>query len=631
MNSSIRFVRATSPGSSLLLVSVFAITPSLFAQEADPIEEVITVSSRLDVPLREVGTAVSVITSEDIELRGYSALADVLRTEPGIAVTNTGGTGKPTALRIRGEEGYRTLVMIDGVEMSDPTGTQVGPSFAHLLTTSDIERVEILRGSQGFIYGADAGGVVNILTRTGEGDFGGQASAEFGEFSTTQLNANISGGSESGDYFVSVSDIDSDGYNSRESDTVLIDNDGYENTTFHTKLGWVPTDDLRLQLVVRDIDALNKFDGCGFPTIHDCSGTNEQTTSKLSADYAAGAFTHYFSAANTDVDRANFAAGIPSFSTEGGIQRLEYTGSYEPNDVSTFVYGLDLETEDIISSGGDDLERDQNGYYFEYQGRLSDHFFITAGARFDDNDDFGEHTSVRTTAAYLQDLSSGATLKYRASYGTGFRAPSLSEIAYNNGAFALPPASDVTLSEESSGGYDIGFEYLGANGLYFEATYFDQEIEDEIFFDLSGFSGYLQSLGMSHSTGVELATEIPINAQWGLLGNLTYNDTENTEGQQRIRRPEQVANIGLRFSSTNERFKLLANYRLSRDSVDEIFGVGRVPLDDYEVLDISATFAINDTLEAYGRLENVTDEDYQEVTGFNTPGSSAYAGLRVAF
>jgi vitamin B12 transporter len=629
MSSNICFARATVLGTSLLIG--FAVPRALIAQEADSIEEVIVVSSRIEVPLREVGTAVSIITSEDIELRGYSALADVLRTQPGIAVTNSGGSGKPTALRIRGEEGYRTLVMIDGVEMSDPTGTQVGPSFAHLLTTSDIERVEILRGSQGFIYGADAGGVINILTRTGEGDFGGQASAEFGEFSTTQLNANISGGSESGDYFVSISDIDSDSYNSRESDTVLIDNDGYENTTFHTKLGWLPTDDLRLQLVVRDIDALNKFDGCGFPTIHDCSGTTEQTTSKLSADYGAGAFTHYFSAANTDVDRANFAAGIPSFSTEGGIQRLEYTGSYSANDVSTFVYGVDLETEDIITSGGDDLERDQNGYYFEYQGRLSDHFFITAGARYDDNDDFGEHTSVRTTAAYLQDLSSGATLKYRASYGTGFRAPSLSEIAYNNGAFAFPPASDVTLSEETSGGYDIGFEYLGANGLYFEATYFDQEIEDEIFFDLSGFSGYLQSLGTSHSTGIELATEIQINAQWGLLGNLTYNDTENTEGQQRIRRPEQVANIGLRFSSTNERFKLLANYRLSRDSVDELFLIGRVPLDDYEIIDISATFAINDNLEAYGRLENVTDEDYQEVTGFNTPGSSAYAGLRVTF
>jgi len=628
MSNNNRFMVLTRVG-PLALAATVLVHGTAAAQ--DNIEEVIVTSSRIETPLREVGTAISIISSEEIEIRGYSSIADVLRTQPGIGVSNTGGTGKTTALRIRGEEGYRTLVMIDGVDVSDPTGTQVGPNFSHLMTTSDLQRVEILRGSQGFIYGADAGGVVNILTRTGEGDVGGQLGIEYGEFDTQQLEANLSGGSESADFFISVSDIDSDGFNSRIGDSVLMDDDGYENTTVHTKLGWTPSENLRLQLVARDIDASTQFDRCSFPTIHDCVSDNEQTTYRVSADYGSGNLSHFFAFGNTDITRRNFGAGVESFSTEGDLNRLEYTGSYDLSESSVLVYGLDFEEEDIVSNSGDNMERDQKGYYFEYQGKFNDSFFLTAGARYDDNEDFGEHTSVRTTFAYLSDTASGATIKYRASVGTGFRAPSLSEIAYNNGPFAFPPAAGLFLTEESSSGFDFGIEYTSANDLYLEATYFDQEIEDEIFFDLSGFSGYLQSLGTSDSRGIELAARYPFNAQWELLGNVTYNDTEDTDGMQRIRRPEKLANIGIRFTSPSENIRLLANYRLSADSIDELFGVGRLPLDDYEVLDISASFAVNDNVEVYGRLENVTDEDYQEVTGFFTAGFSGALGVRLRF
>lgn len=617
------------------LVLAWACSSALLAQENTAeqglYEEIIVTSSRIAVPLRRVGTAVSVVTAEDIEVRGYAGVADVLRTQPGIAVTNTGGPGKQTALRIRGEEGYRTLVMIDGVEVSDPTATQVGPNFEHLLTTSDIERVEILRGAQGFIYGADAGGVVNIMTQTGASELAGQVGLEAGEFGTRQLKANLSGGSDRGDFFFSVTDAESDGFNTQVMDTVLADDDGYENTTLHTKLGWNPTDDLRLQLVARDIDAESEFDRCGFPTVHDCVGLTDQTTARLSAEYDVGQLTHFFAYGLTDIERENFTSGSSAFATEGTTSRVEYTGSYQLNPSSTFVYGLDFEEEDIITSGGDDLVRDQKGYYLEYQGQFNDSFFVTVGARYDDNDDFGEHTSARASIAYLQELQGGASLKYRASYGTGFRAPSLFEVSYNSGPFAFAPAAGLALKEESSSGFDVGIEYLSGNGFYFEATYFDQEIEDEIFFDLSTFSGYLQSLGVGESTGVELAFEYPIGDQWELLGNATYNETETTGGLQRIRRPEKLANLGLRFSPFSERLSLIANYRLSRDSMDEIFGLGRVPLDDYEVLDVSASFNINDSLQVYGRIENMTNEDYQEVTGFFTGGSAAYGGVRFRF
>ena len=225
--------------------------------------------------------------------------------------------------------------------------------------------------------------------------------------------------------------------------------------------------------------------------MNDCSSTTDQTTYRLSADYDSGEFTNTVRVSDVDIARDNLSEGVSAFKTEGETGRFEYTGSYRPFDTLTLVYGVDLEKQKLIGSP-DSFDRRQNGYYFEYDGAFSKRFFLTAGARYDDNDDFGQHTSSRVTGAYLQDLGGGRSLKYRASYGTGFRPPSLYEIAYNAGPFAFPPAAGLHLSEETSRGYDLGVEYDTKLGLHVEVTYFDQDIHNEIYFDSVGFSGYLQ-------------------------------------------------------------------------------------------------------------------------------------------
>jgi len=601
------------------------------AQEADrsALDEIIVTSSRVPMPVREIGTAMSVIPADEIELRGYHSMAEILRTQPGIGVSNAGGQGKVTTVRIRGEEGYRTLVLIDGIEVSDPTGTQVGPDFSQIATTSDLERVEILRGPQGFMYGADAGGVVNIITRAGEADPSARASLEIGAFSTQKLDIDVHGGSDAGDFFIAVSDVGSDGFNSRADDTELMDDDGYDNTTIHTKLGWNVRDDLRLQLVARGIESRTEFDSCGYPTTHNCIADTRQSTLRLSANYDAGDFTHSFAYSGADIERDNLADGISSFATSGKLARLEYTGSFSPTELATLVYGFDLRAEDVLASDGNDLSRGQNAIYFEAQGRFGERVFATAGVRRDDNDDFGVHDSVRVTAAYQQTFDEGATIKYRAGFGTGFRAPSLSEIAYNGGPFAFPPASDVVLKEESSRGYDIGVLLARENGLRLEATYFSQEIEDEIFFDLSGFSGYLQTRGRNDSTGIELAAQIPLGSRWQLWSNFTWNETRDGAGSQRIRRPKQLGNFGLSYAAPRSGLRLLVNLRVSRDAVDEVFGVGRVSLEDYEVLDVSTSYRLSDRFELFGRIENAMDRNYAEVAGYLTGGRAASVGVRL--
>lgn len=600
-------------------------------QSPSTLHEVIVSSSRIAMPLSQVGSSVTVIDAEEIQQRGYTSVVDLLRTQPGIATSRNGGPGQVATIRIRGEEGFRTQVRLDGIKLADPTGTQVGPQAEHLLASEDISRIEILRGPQGLIYGADAGGVINLFTPRGGEALAGQLSAETGRYGTQQFHGNIGGGNGQTDFYLSATDLHSDGFNARTADTVLKDDDGYDNTTLHGKFGWNVSEALRLQVVARDVDAEVEFDNCGFPTSHDCDSDYEQTTWQVSADYKSEHFSHNLAYSNTDITRDSYAAGLASFSTDGEIDRVEYTGSTDLFSGFTLVYGADFEQEDITTSGGSSLDRYQRGYFVEYQVSPVDALFVTAGLRYDDNDDFGDHVSYRFTSAYLQEFGDGNSLKYHGSYGTGFRAPSLNELAYNDGPWAWGPAASLALDEETSKGFDLGLSYYAASGFELGAIYFNQRIEDEIYFDLINFYGYLQAKGDSKSTGVELFFDYPFAEQWRVFGNATYNDTETPDGAQRIRRPEKIANLGGQFSSADQRFSLIANLRYSAASEDELYGVGRLDLDDYVVLDISANYKLTAQAEIYGRIENAGNVDYEEVTGFNTGGSAAYAGLRYSF
>jgi vitamin B12 transporter len=612
---------------ALVALAVLAAAPrDGAAQNAPPqrLEELVVTSSMIAQPRRQIGTAVSVLDFEEIELRGYASLADVLRTQPGIGVTNNGGAGKTTAVRIRGEDSYRTVLIVDGVRAMDPSAPQISPTFDSLLTTGDFERVEVLRGPQGFMYGADAGGVVNVFTQRGADQLGGHLGLEYGDYSTRKIDGSVSGGGEGGDYFLSVADFETDGFNARTADTVLQDDDGAENTTLHAKLGWNWSENLRLQLVARDIDAENAYDSCF--VIHDCLGTTEQTAYRVSAEHSTEIASNTLGYSSMSTVRNDFSGGVRSFGTEGEIERFEYSGGYRPSDAATLVYGLDFQDEQLVADDGQ-RSRDNKGYYLEYQGSFQNRFFLSLGARYDDNDDFGTHTSSRLSLAYVQELGSGSAMKYRASVGTGFRAPSLYEIAYNNGPFAFPPAAGLSLTEESSEGYDVGLEYDAANGFHFEVTYFDQEIQDEVFFDLVNFSGYLQSAGTTTSKGVEVALNVPLGERWEFLGNWTDIDAQTASGQPRLQRPEQVGNLGLSYHGPDERLAFIANYRTVEGAID----AGNVAINDYEVLDLSVTFDATESVQLFARVENATDEEYQEVVGYNTAEKSFYGGVRFRF
>lgn len=610
----------------LVSTLALAVASTVAAQSENRLEEIIVVSSRVPMPLREIGTSVSAISASEIQFRGFTSLYDVLRTQPGVAVTNTGGLGSPSAVRIRGEEGYRTRAYIDGIDVSDPSGIQMSPNFEHLMSAG-INRVEILRGPQGLMYGADGGGVINIDTVRSTDGFTGTVEAEGGRYDSERLAASVAGGNDAVDFAATAQDFSTEGFNARQDDLTR-DKDGYDNTTLHGRVGFNVTDSLRLELVARDVDGEGEYDNCfnavTFAQSNDCTNEYEQQAWRAGVSFEHGSLTHELAYTSTETDRKFLAAGAPSFGDgTGELDRTSYIGTWNASEDINLVYGVDLRT-DAFDNGAADRERDQDGYYAEYQGNHLENVYVTAGVRYDDNEDFGTHTTYRLSGAYLFRVGPG-DMKLKAAYGTGFRAPSLYELNYNETGF--PPASEVDLDAEESEGYDIGLVWATDNGVYLEATYFDQDIDNEIYFDLDFFSGYLQGQGASESKGVELVALAPLGFGLSLNGNYTYNDTSDFEGEQRARRPEQLFNLGLKWATAAERFSLGFNVRGAYDAVS----TSGQALDDYEVIDISADWRVIQGLHLFGRVENLTDENYAEVGGFNTAGTAGYLGARYRF
>jgi len=488
-------------GAALLVpMPSYSVTPAL--------EEVVITASKIEMPLRKIGVSISVIDAQEIQQRGYQDIASLLRTVPGVGVSNVGGAGKDTGIRIRGEESFRTQVLIDGVNVADPSGPQSSARVQHFGSALQADRVEVLRGPQGFIYGADAGGIVSVTTRTPE-QFEANVAYEGGSFSTKNFNGFVGNASALGSVGLSVSSNRTEGFSALQSDTTA-DADGYENTTVHLKGKWNVGKSSYFQLIARSVDALNEYDNCGFPTVHDCKEDVIQRIGKLSVGIEAGRAKHEFGVSNMSVERRYFTSSVAGYNPDASLEKLEYLGSVQLGSALTMLWGGDYLTESVESTYLDKTTRSQSAVFSELQGEVNDHFYWSAGARYDDAKQYGEHVSMRLSPALVVDVAADATLK--------------------------------VLTEETSEGGDFGLElYCGQSWV--SVGIFDQKIEDEIYFDLDLYQGYFIAEGISHSQGVEFAFDVPVNTLLTLSGNYTYNKTLTESDNPRVRRPRRLANI----------------------------------------------------------------------------------------
>jgi vitamin B12 transporter len=622
--------------SALVLVCVglmSAATPLSAEDVQRNTERVVVTANRIEMPLEQVGASISVVDAEEERNKGNIFVLEALTTVPGLTVTQSGGPGGQAVVRLRGEENYRTLVLVDGIRIADPAAPQSLTEFAHLLL-SDIERIEIVRGPQSLLYGADAiGGVVNIITKRGEPGFHGSVTASPGSFGTMYGSTSLSGADGPFDASTTVSFYRTEGFTAREG-AGFSEDDGYENVSAHAVVGFEPAEDVRLEGIFRATDAEADFDRFG--DTNDVLYT-EQVAGRLSADFPLfGLLENTISGSYLTQNRADYANGAPfscppfncgaTFDAERW--RGEYLGTIALSDSDTLILGADYEDEEVIT---DFLVADRWiwGVYGEWAGEPVENLFLTLGARYDEQEQFGDHFTWRATAAYLFELIGGeGETKLRASAGTGFRAPSLFELF---DAFS----GDPDLLEEQGDGFDLGFDQpLWQGAVTLGVTYFDQKIEDEIRFDPNLFI-YIQNPGTSTSRGVE--TRVTVEATDDLLldANYTYTDAtinsdDAEDGLPRQRRPRHVWHAGASYTFLEGQARLSLAARGEAEAEDGFF-IFRTKLDAYAVVDVSGSYSFADGWLVALRGTNVLDEQYQTVAGFATADAAASLTLRGSF
>jgi vitamin B12 transporter len=617
----------------LLSAAIMAPTPAL----ADDGEHIVVTATRAEKPLSEIGQSITVITGEDIETRQAVTVVDLLRNVPGVTFTRNGGIGSTTNINIRGAESDHTVALIDGVKLNDPSAPGGGFSFADLLT-GNIERIEVVRGSQSVLWGSQAiGGVVNMITREPTEELAVNAHAEYGYRDTVQAVGNVSGKFGPVAASVGAGYFRTDGISTLNEDRGGAENDGYRNFSANGKVVVTLTDAISVDLRGWYSDAKNNFDAVFIPADSREYGKTKEFVgySGLNVALFDGRLRNRFAFAYTNVKRDNFDPDgflFQTFDAKGENERFEYQGVLDLTDSIDATFGAETETSRFdTSSYGGPVGRARAQIDSVY-GQLSvtpvTGFTATGGIRYDHHDSFGGETTFAANAVYSP--NEGATT-LRASYGEGFKAPSLFQLQSEYG--------NVTLQPETSKGWDAGITQRLLDGaIELGATWFQRNTRNLIdFISCPAQTGICEdrpfgtydNVRRARAKGVELAVILrPVEAL-DISANYTWLDTENRDtGLDLARRPRQSVNASLDYRWS---FGLQTGATITHvgDSFDNASNSRRI--ESYVLVDVRASLPLTERIELYGRIENLFDERYETIFRYGQPGRAAYAGVRLSY
>lgn len=630
---------------SLVSLSVFgslAAQPA-HAQDAAPLFidlDAISVTANLvPTPQSAVGSAVTAVTAEELESRQTKLVSDVLREIPGVAVNRTGPVGQLTQVRIRGSEGNQTLVIIDGIRVNDPSaGSEF--DFAHLLA-EEVERVEVLRGPQSALYGSDAiGGVINIVTKRGQGKPAARMRVEGGSFETALASASVSGGGEHYDFIASGTGFRTGGISVADERLGNPERDAYRNQTGFAKLNLRPSEIFDMSFVGRYVDFYSEGDadigGIGaVDADRDTRGDQAYGRAQGRISLFEDRWEHIFGVSYVRHRRDYRSEGDITSTYEGETKRADYQtnvsfdtpGLLNMSHVATFA--LQHEDNSAISEStlsSFDRTIASTGFVGQYQATVQERLTLTGSVRHDRNELFEDADTFRLTGAYSI-FETGT--KLRASYGTGVKNPTLFELF----GFAENYRGNPDLKPEKARGWDAGFDQTFWDGrASLEATYFDQRIEDLI--QGSGQTS-INLPGQSVIRGVELGLTVNLLQNLIARAAYTYSSGKDANGEELVRRPRNIASLNLDYRFLEDRAGINLGIVYNGDqkdwAFDEVYNRRVVELDDYVLVNLAASYKLTENAEIYGRVENLLDAQYQEVFTYGTPGRAGYAGVKLTF
>ncbi len=613
-----------TPLTTALLATV-ALSPEAFAEE--DMQEIVVSATRYARPLSDIGSSISVISAEDMEKSQTVFVQDVLQSVPGLSLNQNGSFGGVSSVRIRGASTAQTVILIDGVQLNDVAAPGGSFNFANL-DPNGIERIEVLRGPQSILYGSDAiGGVINIITPTGEEGLTGSLFAEGGSFNTFRGGGNIAGGNDKVNFSLSASGITSDGISKADENDGNVETDGYHNISLHGKLTGKLSENHSLQLISRYVDSRTEIDGTP-PPFFSLTDTDEVSFSEEFLIAGRGFFNYFdnivqntLSVEYSTINRRGEADGVPvSFLTfEGSRLNLDYFSHYSISDEFGISFGLQHEETKAETTSPQKFNIDSVFSELSWQGMEG--LTLTAGLRYDDHNQYGGTTTPRITGSYY--IAESGT-KVFANWGEGFKAPSIFQLTFICGFCGLTEPN-TNLKPEESNGWEIGFEQSFMNDrFHLGATYFDQKITNLIDFDFTVGFGNVANV---HTKGIELSLGAQLTDSLSINGNYTYTDAmDNDTNEKLIRVPKNTVHAEIQWQVMTELDVALSMTHNGEES--DSFSPGT---EGWTRFDLRASYDINDTIEVYARVDNLFDTEYQQVFGFGTADQSFYAGIRGKF
>ena len=614
--------KATFLSAFFALLFLVPETPTLAAEENNQasveIEEIIVDGTRLGQLRAETGTSVSIIDLEELEALGFRFAVDAIAAAPGVTVNQNGPFGGSASVRIRGAASEQTLVLVDGVPVNDPSTPGGGFNFARL-DSDMIERIEILKGPQSSLWGSDAiGGVVSIVTRQPESGGGGDLFVDLGSFATRRGGASFEHAGDATDFRLAASTISSDGISKADEANGNTEADGYDSRTLAAKGGLDLAGGGRLQADLLTSAARADFDSFSSGTqgsVGDGPEVSEtgEIAANVSLSLPSGALEHLLLAGWSDIERENFRDGASIFQAEGRRGLLRYQGTLGIDENNTLAFGAEHEqTETLLEETAID------SVFAVHEIKPAANLTLTGGLRADRHEKFGTETTARLgVAVQLND-----NLILRASWGDGFKAPSLFQTTYFCCGAEAP---NQELRPESSRAFDAGIEWFAPDrGAGIGATAFSQYTENLINFSFS-VGGY-ENIAEVDSDGVEIYGSLALSGAFRLRANYAFVDARDGAGKALIRIPRHSGDLSLDYDAGGAwTGRLLLRHNGREDDRGDGF------VDDWTRLDLTARYRIFDRLEMFVRLENLLDEHYQQILGYGTQGRSGSVGMRLRY
>ena len=632
--------------------------------EAEPVietREVVVSATKTPVPVSQVTSAVEVITEEDLKRRQIRTVVDALRLSQGLTVFSNGGPGTNATVRIRGSNADQVLVLIDGAVMNSATSGVF--NFANL-TTDNIERIEILRGAQSMLWGADAmGGVINITTKKGTGAPSVSAFSEYGSFSSVREGGQVLGKKGPFDVSAALSRWDYTGFSTVNYRRGASERDGFHNWQASTRVGVALPHDGRLDLNFRLLQGRVNLDNGSSPGFDVLGSFNNSQQFVYSASYKQPitAWWNQDLTLSRQTEVLDFEPGTTRRNVStGAVSRP----TSNPSRINTLANRIEWQhnfqvSKPLLLSGGYQF-RDQQGENFDMrtgattinnrmvtshagfaqaQLNLWDRVFGTAGVRQDEYNVFGSATTYRTTGGYLHQ---GTGTKIRSSYATGFRAPTINQLFSPTQGFGNP-----NLKPERSQSMDIGVDqYLFNNRVTLSGGYFWNRFRDMIVaqqtVDVCGVTGVTvnscaQNIGTVVTKGWEASVkyavvrDVPLVKSLDVQAQYTNTLTRNLvqqPGNRAPRTPVDQWSLIVSYQPVDPvRVNLEGRYVGSRfDDVNN-----RQQMRAFDIWNLSATYDVTSRIQTYVRAENIFDEKYEELMFYGTMGRSIFAGLRMNY